>query len=174
MIVISTKYISKSKSGQSLIEVAAALILFIPIMLVVLDCAMCMIAVMANDACCRDAARMAASGVPSDFQPAGGVAPVQANAFKLAADVVARVKSLTGYVEGPILLGSGAPDDPDTGPQNLVAPDPCAGGPWSGIYRVTTQVVVNLPASVRDLTPSRLTFRARQEYPITRNEQASY
>ncbi len=50
--------------GQSLIELVAILLVALPIVLILFDSAVIMMAVATNDAACRDAARAAASGPP--------------------------------------------------------------------------------------------------------------
>ena len=140
------------------------LLVLIPIFLVLLDLAICVVAVTVNDSCCRDAARAASAGVPQDFS-----ATVKENAKARAQAVVSHVFSSAGYINGPTLLSASSDQ---TGPQNLVAPPQQFGGAWGGTYRVTTEIVVNLPAAIPGITPATVTFDARQEFPITRVEQA--
>lgn len=169
--------------GQSFAELAAGLFVLIPIFFLLLDGAVCIIAVMTNDSCARDAARAASAGVPQDFTYApdpttGQSKTVSGDALKRAQSVVTRVYSSGGYIVGPSLVGAGAANDPDTGPQPaadgtaFAAPDPQAGGPWIGNYRVTTEIKVNLPAYIPNITPKQVVFHSRQEFPITRTEQA--
>lgn len=52
-------------TGQSMFELAAILLVAVPLLLVLFDAAVIMMAVATNDAACRDAARAAASGPPA-------------------------------------------------------------------------------------------------------------
>src|SRR5271157_1534729 len=52
-------------SGSSLAELAAALVLMTPILLLMIDCLSICIGTAINDSVCRDAARAAASGPPA-------------------------------------------------------------------------------------------------------------
>jgi hypothetical protein len=54
----------RSKKGQSFVELGAVLIVAVPVMLLLADCAFIIIGAATNDAVCRDVARAAASGPP--------------------------------------------------------------------------------------------------------------
>jgi hypothetical protein len=160
----------RKKTGQSFVELAAGLIVLIPILLALLDLAMIIIAVQVNDTVCRDAARAASSGRPADFTSSMGVQ--KANAMERAQGVVKRAKASSGgYIaqlniipseSGPTFVDPGNP-----------GPDPNFGGAYNGSYHVTTEVTVNVPAYVPKVMEPSYTFRARQEFPITFVEKNS-
>lgn len=173
---------NRQTSGQSFAELAMGLLVAIPLFLVLIDCALCAIAVMVNDNCARDAARAAAGGVPQDFNSApdpttGEIKTIAADSLKRAQTTVNNAKSTGGYIAGPVILGTGELNNPDTGPQPaadgaaFTSPDPQVGGPWIGNYRVTTEIKVNLPAYIPGLTAKEVVFHSRQEFPIVRTEQ---
>lgn len=58
---------NKDKTGQGLVEVVAVLICLVPAVLLAIDLGMIAIGAGLNDQACRDAARAAASGPPSDL-----------------------------------------------------------------------------------------------------------
>ncbi|MCA9805444.1 MAG: hypothetical protein KC777_25915 [Cyanobacteria bacterium HKST-UBA02] len=59
-------FASRGTNAQSLTELAAALALLVPVLLVVIDLCILGTGAALNDVVCRDAARAAASGPPSD------------------------------------------------------------------------------------------------------------
>lgn len=139
------------KRGQSLLEVSIALFLIVPVVLLVLDLAMIIIGVQANDTTCREAARLAASGDP--------------NTAKLRATaVIARANNnINGFVSNFSLV---ALDSTVTSAQ-LASLNPY-GGTITGAVTVSTEVEVR-PFLVHWLYSGKqpLTFRSRQSYPFT-------
>ncbi len=157
-----------SSSGQSLVELAVGLIVLLPILLVIFDLVILVVAVMLNDNACRDAARAAAAGRPIAYNA------FPADSYTRAAAVVSRVYQSGGYITGPTLVPAAGEDGTNTGPSaNVKAPDPTFGGGYIGTYRVTTQVVVKLPASIPGLTPDTIPLQSRQEFPLTKQEANS-
>ncbi|HEY9679060.1 MAG TPA: TadE family protein [Drouetiella sp.] len=71
---------SRRAKGQSIIELAVGLIALIPIVLVIFDLAVIVIAVQINDSTCREAARVAASGAPSEQTNRANAVIARANA----------------------------------------------------------------------------------------------
>jgi hypothetical protein len=142
----------------------------IPVLFLLLDLAVCILAVMINDSCARDAARAASVGTPQDytFIPTGATQAITEpeDASKRYAAVVAKVFQGSGYITGPVVV----PDK--TGPLGLVAPNATTGGAWGGNYQVTTKITVSLPASLPGV-PSKFDFNSSQQFPITKVEQST-
>jgi hypothetical protein len=163
---MESRFRSRSIKAQSFVELAAGLIVLIPILLALLDLAIIVIAIQVNDTVCRDAARAASGGRPVDFTGADGTTR-QANAKQRAEGVVKRAKkSVGGFIAELNIL------DGDSGPTFVngaanPGPDKNFGGAYNGSYKVTTQVKVNVPAFVPGVMQPQYTFNARQEFPIT-------
>lgn len=68
------------KRGQSLVELGAGMVVIIPIILIIFDLSVLVIAVQNNDNACREAARIAASGDPSSAQVRAEAVVTRANA----------------------------------------------------------------------------------------------
>jgi hypothetical protein len=160
--MIKGRPVSRGSSGQSLVELAAGLMVLIPIILLLVDLFVCVIAVTTNDAASRDAARAAAAGRPATSSTFGA----EDSSSRVKA-IIGKVYSSAGYIQGPMVVGQYTADDPDTGPQNLVSPDTTNGGQYGGTYRVTTKIVVTLPASLPAMMPPNYTFLSRSEFPLT-------
>lgn len=85
---------SRTKKAQGLAEVVGVLVCLVPVVLLVIDLGMIAIGAGLNDQACRDAARAAASGPPSDLskgenrQVGSGTAP-----YDRAAAVVKKIYS---------------------------------------------------------------------------------
>lgn len=137
-------------AGQSLVELATGLIILVPVILVLVDLAIIVTAVSVNDAVCRDAARVAASGDPAD--------PTLIK--NRALQVIKEAYKAGGYIIGPELVG-----DPVI--TKTKEPTPPYGGPYEGTVSVQTKIVVKVPASIPKLTPSEVELNSRQEFPIT-------
>lgn len=157
----------RSASAQSLAELVAGLLVLVPILFACIDLAVCIIAITTNDTAARDAARAAATGRPS-LSCYG-----EEDSSNRARAIISKVYQYGGYIKGPTARGSFRPDDPDSGPQNLSTPPDGCGGSYGGTYRVTTAIVVTLPAAIPNVTPEQLTFCSRQEFPITKNETST-
>lgn len=153
----------RKSAAQSLTELMVGLILLIPILLVIFDAAVVVIAVSLNDSVCRDAARAAAGGRPIDFVDGNGTTQT-ANARARALAVIQRANtSMKGYITGVTLV------DADSGPTppNPTGPDPNFGGQYYGTYTVVTEVGIKLPAAIPGLTPDTLAMKSKQTFPIT-------
>ena len=87
------KTICRVRSGQSLAELAAGLMILVPVFLLVFDLAVCIIADTINENVCRDAARAASAGVPAPFTSFNGTT-IPADAFQRAQAVVKHVYQL--------------------------------------------------------------------------------
>jgi Flp pilus assembly protein TadG len=141
----------KSK-GQSIIELAVGLIALIPIVLVLFDLAVIVIAVQVNDSTCREAARVAASGRPAD-QPSRAQAVINRANAKTA-----------GMLSNFTLVGTPATTVTQTQADLLIP----YGGSLNGTVTVTTEVDVK-PFVVQVVYngTSPLKFRSQQTFPIT-------
>ncbi|HEY9777341.1 MAG TPA: TadE family protein [Planktothrix sp.] len=69
----------RRKKGQSIVELAVGLMALVPIVLVVFDLAIIVIGVQINDSTCREAARVAASGNPTDANARATAVVARAN-----------------------------------------------------------------------------------------------
>jgi len=143
--------IGRKRKGQSLIELAVGLMALIPIVLVIFDLAVIVIGVQINDSTCREAARVAASGDPTDAQAR-------------AAAVVARANQRAqGMLSNFVLVNV---NNTVTAAQ-MQALQPY-GGPVQGTVTVQTEVdirpfVVQFAYSGK----SPLTFLSQQSFPFT-------
>lgn len=70
---------ARKKQAQSFVELVVGMVVLIPIVLVLFDLTVIVIAVQVNDSTCRDAARLAASGDPTQAQIRAGAAVARAN-----------------------------------------------------------------------------------------------
>jgi hypothetical protein len=121
-------FVTSQKSrnvGQSLVELVVGIAVLIPIMLVIFDLAVIVIAVQMNDSTCREAARVAASGSPSDVQQ-------RANA------IVARANARASSMMSNFTLVSYS----NTAPTNYMSTIGQFGGPINGTVTIKTQVDV--------------------------------
>lgn len=166
---------SKSSRGQSIVELLAGLIVLIPVILFLVDLVVIYTAIQLNDSTARDAARAASTGRPAVHPPSGNPETSLARARAVVDRVYqggpTAASGNKGYVTGPIMEDLGSVDGEgqlNTGPRNVTVPGQF-GGQYGGSYRVTTRVVVSLPASIPGLPPT-VTFRSRQEFPITFTE----
>jgi hypothetical protein len=64
---IVNKYNPRTRNGQGIVELVTALVCLVPVGLVLIDLGVVAIGAGINDAACRDAARAAASGAPSEL-----------------------------------------------------------------------------------------------------------
>lgn len=126
----------------------AGLMILLPLLLTALDLTIIIIANQVNDNACRDAARVAANGRPT-----------QDEATSRAELVLNRASQHSGYIRGPSLV-SVTPVDIKPPPTNY-------GGSYQGNVRVETKITVNLPVPIPGLLPAIQEFHASQEYPVT-------
>jgi len=142
----------RKRRGQSIIELAVGLIALIPIVLVIFDLAVIVIAVQINDSTCREAARVAASGKPSDQQSRAQAVVNRANA------------KTAGMLSNFQLIGT------PTSTVTQATADALApyGGSLNGTVTVVTQVDVK-PFVVQVVYNGSgpLQFRSQQTFPIT-------
>lgn len=151
--MVRTSKRKERRKGQSIVELAVGLIALIPIVLVVFDLAVIVIGVQINDSTCREAARVAASGAPSD----------QA---KRAKAVVARANQRAAGMLSNFVLITDPPQSTVTQAQaDALKP---YGGALNGTVTVQTEVDIKpfvVQAAYNGQSP--LKFRSQQSFPIT-------
>src|SRR5271156_6852678 len=112
--------------GQSIVELVAGLIVVIPVLLVLIDCAFVLSGVQMADSTCREAARIAASGDPAQADT------------RIASFLAKANSSAKGMVKDYRLAGAGGvqftPADIVQEEQPLLA----YGGPLQGSVTVKT------------------------------------
>lgn len=148
--------------GQSLAELAAGMLVFVPIILLLIDTAVIMIGVSSNEAVCRDAARAAASGPCAEMLagPERSVGP-SGTPYKRAVAIVKEVYLLGGLVkvrQNPVVK------------ELLKEPLPgsARGGPLIGQVSVQTTCEVYPPFLIRAFVEHGVyLFKNTQIYPYT-------
>lgn len=152
----------RGKRGQSLAELAAGLMIFVPIVLLLADCAVIAIGVSTNDAACRDAARAASSGPPGEMLPGtnrnvgAGQAP-----YKRAVSVIKDVYAAGGFVSISTTVNI---------KESVRLPIPQAprGGPVLGEVSVETTAQIAPPFLVRAVVhDGTLEFKNTRRFPYT-------
>ena len=141
----------RGRRAQSLVELLVGLTALIPIMLVIFDLAVIVIAVQMNDSTCREAARVAASGSPSDIQQRASAIITRANT------------NATGMMSNFQLVSCTT-----TASANYLATIGQFGGPVNGTVTVMTEVDVK-PFIVQWAYSGKspLKFRSQQTFPFT-------
>jgi hypothetical protein len=152
----------RRRNGQSLLELSVGLMVAVPIMLLLIDCAMIALGASTNDAVCRDAARAAASGPPGQLLASTNrTVPSVEPPNQRAVAVVKRV-----YQSNlPLKLRETV-----NVVETVNGPVPAAplGGPVSGKVAVQTTVDVYPPFLVGAFVGSGgLVFQSRHSYPYT-------
>ncbi len=141
----------RRRSGSSLVELAVGLMALIPIVLVVVDLCVIVIAVQVNEATCREAARVAATGSPMD---------AQTRAMSIIDHANTRQSGLFSDYSLVSLVSN-------VNPVEFKALT-LSGGPVKGTVTVQTDVAVH-PFVVQWVYQgqSPLHFRAQQTFPFT-------
>lgn len=155
--IVRRKRRSSSRSGQALVELAAGLIVVIPLLLIVIDCAIICIGASLNDSVCRDAARAAASGPPSNLNPG---APTQR-----AVTVIKHIyySSMPMKVREAIVIAENVRDVP---PQFM-------GGGVDGDVTLQTTIDIYPPFLVRAIGAKQVVLKSKHTVPITYVRPAS-
>lgn len=159
---MNRKKSKRRTSGQALVELAAGLIVFIPVILLLIDCAVIMIGVSVNEAACRDAARAASSGPPaSTFSTAEHVVGSSSSPYKRASSVVKDVYTVGGFVSiSQTLTVKEALNDP--------VPQAPTGGPFIGTVTVETTANISPPFLIRSVFENgNMQLKNSQRYPYT-------
>ena len=151
----------RQRQGQSLLELAASLMVVVPVILVLIDCAFLALGAGTNDAVCRDAARAAAGGPPGLLAAGSRTVGTGAPPNKRAVGIIKRV-----YQSNlPLKLRESAEVQ-----EKIESPVPAAphGGPVIGEVAVETTLDVYPPFLVRALVGSQsFAFKSRHSYPYT-------
>lgn len=144
----------RKPAGSSFIELAAGLIVVIPIVLYGIDAAVLYMGQSINADCCREACRAAANGPPNYFSAGTAYTPRaradQVLLHKYNAKAIIRVDPncvINEQVFSPI-------------------PQAPFGGPVNGVVTVKTTVKI-LPPILIPLIPPQIVFAAQQTYPYT-------
>lgn len=151
----------RNSKGQSLCELAAGLIVAIPIFLALVDCSFLLIGAAAADNLCRDAARAAASGPPSILLAGERVVTSTGEPVKRAKAVMHRVYRL-GL---PITVREEELRVVET-LQNPM-PDATTGGSINGTVVVNSTVDVYPPFILGVVNRSAIPMKSRHGFPFT-------
>jgi len=145
--------------GQSLVELAAGLMVFIPMILLLIDCSVIMIGVSVNEAACRDAARAASSGSSPSTSSAGTHTVVPSSIpYQRAVAVIKNMYSGAGLVSISTTLAM---------TESLNSPT-VSGAPLTGEVSVETTASVTPPFLIRVFVENgAYTFKSSQSYPYT-------
>ncbi|HMY03648.1 MAG TPA: hypothetical protein PKA48_09850 [Candidatus Obscuribacter sp.] len=138
--------------GQSSVELVAGLIILVPIVLVLFDLAVIVLGVQINDSTCREAARVASIGDPTDCDKRARAVVARANAQGSSMLSNFQMFSCTSTVT----------------PAQVNAMKLNFGGPVSGTVTVVTRVDIH-PFVVHYAYSggAPITFQATQTYPFT-------
>ncbi|HMW90847.1 MAG TPA: pilus assembly protein [Candidatus Obscuribacter sp.] len=146
--------------GQQLVELAAGLLVLIPIFLLIIDMVVFYLAATLNDNACRDAARAASVVQPVTADGSGNL-PASSPIRQRADSVVRKMQHLDGYIIGPRLVNVSLSPDFKR-PTNLLL-----GGNFEGSVEVRTQVDYKLPATIPGILPQQVTLTSQQSFPLT-------
>lgn len=145
---------SKRKRGQSFVEMAAGLLVVIPVILLCIDLATLYMGASLNDNVCRDAARAASVGPPDGINP--GEPQRRANGVvKKANQTAGAIRLDTNNIQVS---------------ENIIGKLPSApyGGPVKGDVTVTTSVQVYPPFILSMIQgPGGITFTTSKTFSYT-------
>lgn len=151
----------RSCRAQGLAELAAALVIIVPLVLLVIDCVVITIGAAINDQVCRDAARAAASGPPGSLITGiNRTVPAGSPPYSRALAVVQHiwVSNIPAKVRDALILTETVSDVP---PAEI-------GGPIEGDVSVETTVDVYPPFLLRTLVGSAgIAFHSRHDVTYT-------
>ncbi len=150
----------RSIEGQQLVELAAGLIVLIPIFLLIVDLIVFYLAATLNDNACRDAAR-AASVIQPIAADGAGALPASSPIRQRANSVVTKMQHLDGYIIGPRLVQVSLSNDFKR-PTNMLL-----GGSFEGRVEVRTQIDYTLPATIPGILPAQVPLTSQQSFPLT-------
>lgn len=143
----------RGQTGQSFVEMAAGLLVVIPIILLIIDCATLYMGVSLNDTVCRDAARAASMGPPNGIK--------DGEPKHRAETVVQRANRTTGSIRL----------DPNVELNEKIVgslPSEPYGGPVNGEVSVATTVHVFPPFLISLFTgPHGVDFRTEHHFAYT-------
>jgi Flp pilus assembly protein TadG len=146
------------RAGHSLIEVTIGIVVLAPVVLFLLDFSFVLWGVQTNDQLCRNAARAAAFGNPTE-------------ATERAQAVLSGTNQSSNLVSNSTLIGPvqvNVTHEPPTEFDPLSRTESSPGGPVSGDVTVETEVRITPFLLQKFVGRQRnLTFRAQESYPIT-------
>lgn len=150
---------ARNQKAQALTELAVALLVLIPIALLLIDGVYVMIGASLNEFVCRDAARAAASGVPSSLNT-GEHRTVRSGPPK---DRATAVISKVYYSGLPMKVRT------NVNVEETVrdVPPKSEGGAVDGDISVTTTIDIYPPVQVRWVDPCVVVLRSKHTVPIT-------
>lgn len=158
-----TKRINRARQrrGQSLAELAAGMMVFVPIILLLADCAVIVIGVAQNDTACRDAARAASSGPPGQLLAGTHSVSSGQTPYKRAKSVIKDVYSLGGLIKISETMTINET-------VKLPLPEAPTGGPILGEVSVQTTAEVSPPFLIGAIVHSgSIQFKNTQKFPYT-------
>jgi hypothetical protein len=146
-----------SAKGQSCVELAAALMVIVPMLLVVIDAGIVAIGAQINEVVCRDAARAAASAEPSQLSRGTNRTLTTGRSYERAVTVIKRVyySSLPMKVRDKVKITETVRD----------VPSASMGGGVDGEIKVGTVIDIYPPFTLG--VASRVTLEANHVVPIT-------
>lgn len=149
---------SIATSGQALVELCAALILFVPILLTVIDCLFVFIGASLNESICRDAAQAAAAGPPSIV---AGIVDPGATPKQRAQTVIKSV-----YYSGlPMKVRDEVDVQENVSAQDV--PPKTQGGGVGGQVTVTTTIDIYPPFVVSSISSGTVVLKSQHTVPVT-------
>lgn len=160
--MLKTRTRIRKKSGQELIELAAGLMVLVPIFLVIYDMYVVYMISNLNDAVARDAARAASAVEPNVNAPVNEQVIAAGPNFDRADRVVRLARNRGGGYITNIAL-----DPAQTTLTVTNVPDQFLGGQWVGSLKVRTVTTFNLPVNFAGIIPAQQTLRAEARFPLT-------
>jgi hypothetical protein len=156
------------RRGQSIVELCVGLMVLVPIVLLVFDLAVIVMAVQVNDSTCREAARVAASGNLGDLGPPKSLPLNGSDIYKRADAVVKRANTQSAGILSNFKLQSVTTTPPEASIAATITSLGVTGGPVSGTVTVVTTVEVR-PFLVKYAYSggAPLVFQSAQSFPFT-------
>jgi len=156
------------KRGQSIVELCVGLTVLVPIVLLVFDLAVIVMAVQINDSTCREAARVAASGNLGDLGPPKNLPLSGSDIYKRAEAVVKRANTQSAGILSNFRLLSVTTSPAESSIAATINALGTTGGPVTGTVTVITTVEVR-PFLVKYAYSggAPLVFQSGQSFPFT-------
>ncbi|HIA55460.1 MAG TPA: pilus assembly protein [Candidatus Melainabacteria bacterium] len=156
------------KRGQSIVELCVGLMVLVPIVLLVFDLAVIVMAVQVNDSTCREAARVAASGNLGDLGPPKSLPLNGSDIYKRADAVVKRANTQSAGILSNFKLASVTTTPAEASIASTITSLGKTGGPVTGTVTVVTTVEVR-PFLVKYAYSggAPLVFQSGQSFPFT-------
>ena len=154
-----------NRRGQSIVELCVGLMVLVPIVLLVFDLAVIVMAVQVSDSTCREAARVAASGNLADLAT---MSLNSSDIYKRADAVVKRANTQSAGILSNFKLLSVTTNPPEASIAATINALGKTGGPVTGTVTVVTTVEVR-PFLVKYAYSggAPLVFQSGQSFPFT-------